>query len=72
MELKRREKIEKYQDLVREMRKMWKVKTEITPLVISALRTVPKEIETHLDKTGVKLFVELHTYIFKSLFYLRF
>ena len=49
MELKRREKIEKYQDLVREMRTIWKVKTEVIPLVIGALSTVPKELETHLE-----------------------
>ena len=32
------EKVEKYQDLAREVRKMWGVRTKVTPVVVGALR----------------------------------
>ena len=40
--LKEKEKIDKYQDLAKELRKLWKVKTRVVPIVnIRALRTIP-------------------------------
>ena len=41
VELKEKEKIDKYQDLAKELRKLWKVKTRVVPIVICALRTIP-------------------------------
>ena len=41
VELKEKEKIDKYQDLAKELRKLWKVKTRVVPIVIGALRTIP-------------------------------
>ena len=40
------------------MRKIWKAKTEVTLVVISALVRVSKELERHLNKIGVRLSVE--------------
>ena len=40
VELKEKEKIDKYQDLAKELRKLWKVKTRVVPIVIGALRTI--------------------------------
>ena len=34
------EKVEKYQNLARELRKTWEVKTNVIPIVLEALRTV--------------------------------
>ena len=42
MELKEKENIDKYQDLARELRKLWKVKARVVPIVIWALWTIPK------------------------------
>ena len=41
VEQKEKEKIDKYQDLAKELRKLWKVKTRVVPIVIGALRTIP-------------------------------
>ena len=32
------EKVEKYQDLASEIRKMWDLRTKVTPIVVEALR----------------------------------
>ena len=53
VKLKEKEKIEKYQDLAKELRKLWKVKTRVVPIVISALRT--KGLVDHLESIGVNL-----------------
>ena len=36
------EKVEKYQDLARAVRKMWGVRTKVDSVVMGALGTVPK------------------------------
>ena len=55
VELKEKEKIDKYQDLAKELRKPWKVKTRVVPIVnIGALRTIPiKELVGQLESIGV-------------------
>ena len=53
VELKGKEKIDKYQDLAKELRKLWKVKTRVVPIVIGALRT--KGLDDHLESLGVNL-----------------
>ena len=42
------EKVEKYLQLAQEIRKMHKVNTEIIPVVIGALGTVPKGVGTDI------------------------
>ena len=39
------DKITTYQDLGRELRRLWNVKTEIVPVVIGALGSMPKDLE---------------------------
>ena len=41
VKLKEKEKIDKSQDLAKELRKLWKVITRVVPIVIGALRTIP-------------------------------
>ena len=56
---KQEEKIDKYQDLAREIRTLWKVKTKVIPIVIGALGTIPKELNEKLKEIGVTTRVEL-------------
>ena len=48
-----------YQDLAREIRKMWGVRTEVIPVVMGALGTVPKRLEKYLESMGVSTPIEL-------------
>ena len=41
-------KIQKYQDLTRELRKFWKVGVKVVPVVVGALGTLPWALEKHL------------------------
>ena len=52
---KEKEKIDKYRDLARELRKLWKVKTRVVPTVIGALGTIPKGLVGHLESIGMNL-----------------
>ena len=49
----------KYQDLVREIRKMWGVRTEVIPVVMGALGTVPKRLDKYPESMGVSATIEL-------------
>ena len=42
IEEKEKEKIEKYQDLKRELQKIWNVRVKIIPLVVGSLGVIPK------------------------------
>ena len=46
---KENEKVQKYQDLTRELRKLWQVKVKV---VVGALGTIPKALEKHLKEIG--------------------
>ena len=48
------EKIDKYQDLAIELQRIWKVKTQVIPVVIGALGTMPKTLVHWLDILGIK------------------
>ena len=53
---KERDKVEKYQDLKRELNKLWNLKAiTIIPIVIGALGAVSTNIQHHLDSVGCKL-----------------
>ena len=56
---KQEEKIEKYQDLAREIRSLWRVKAKVIPIVIGALGTIPKGLNGYLKEIGVTTRVEL-------------
>ena len=40
MEGKEQEKMDRYQDLARELKRLWKVETKVIPIVVGALGTV--------------------------------
>ena len=42
MDEKEKDQMEKYEDLGRELQKMWNVKVKIIPLVVGSLRAIPK------------------------------
>ena len=50
---KEMEKIEKYQDLAREVQKLWNMRTKVIPIVIGALGTTPKKLSRRLDDLGI-------------------
>ena len=50
--MRRRSKIEKYQDLGRELQKLWNVKVKIIPLVVGSLGAIPKQFGNRLKQIG--------------------
>ena len=48
-----RRKIEKYQDLGRELQKICNVKVKIIPLVVGCLGAIPKQFGNRLKQTGI-------------------
>lgn len=54
-EKKEQEKITKYSDLARELRKIWKTKTKTIPIVIGALGAVTKNVKGHIRDLGIPL-----------------
>ena len=53
IEEKEKDKIEKYQDLGREIQKIWNVKVKIIPLVVSSLGAMPKQFGNRLKQIGI-------------------
>ena len=51
---KKVEKIEKYLDLVRELKKVWNMKVMVVPLVTGALGTPAKELEKRLRTISIE------------------
>ena len=51
---KEKEKIEKYQDLCREVARLWNVKAKVVPIVVGA-----PNLSKHLDAIGVTTRIEL-------------
>ena len=53
VEEKEREKVEKYQDLKREIGRWWNLKkVEVVPVVIGALGSVTKKFDRWIEKLG--------------------
>ena len=50
---KEKDKIEKYQDLGRELQKIWNVKVKIKPLVVGSLGAIPKQFGSRLRQIGI-------------------
>ena len=48
IEEKEKGKIEKYQDLGRELKRTWNVKMRIVPLVVGSLGAIPKQFGNNL------------------------
>ena len=53
IEEKENDKIEKYQDLGRELEKIWNVKVKIIPLVAGSLGAIPKQFGNRLKQIGI-------------------
>ena len=53
IEEKEKDKIEKYQDLGRELQKIWNVKVKIIPLVVGSLDAIPKQFGDRLKQIGI-------------------
>ena len=54
---KEKEKIEKYQDLRRELAKLWSIKTSVVPIVVGALGTVTKNLGKHKFPFNLKFHI---------------
>ena len=48
------EKIEKYQDLAREIKKLWGMRVIVIPIVIGTLGTTPKKLKKRLEDIGIE------------------
>ena len=53
IEEKEKDKIEKYQDLGRELQKIWYAKVKIIPLVVGSLGTISKQFGNRLKQIGI-------------------
>ena len=53
IEKKEKDKTEKYQDLGRELQKVWNVKVRIITLVVGSLGTIPKQFGSRLKQIGI-------------------
>ena len=58
VEEKEQEKMARYQDLARELKRLWKVETKVIPIVVGTLGTVAKGVEKNLKKAGSNATVE--------------
>ena len=50
---KEKDKIEKYQDLARELQKIWNVKVKIIPLLVGTLGALSKQFGNRLKQIGI-------------------
>ena len=56
---KEREKVDNYQDLRREVAKLWNIKTIVVPVVVGALGVVTKNLTKHLKTIRVCTKIEI-------------
>ena len=54
-EEKKKDKIEKYQELGRELQKIWNVKVKIIPSVVGSLAAIPKQFGNRLKQIGISV-----------------
>ena len=52
VKMKENEKMDKYMDLARELKRLWNMKVKVIPIVVGALGTVPKSLEKRLEIRG--------------------
>ena len=50
---KEKDKLEKYQELGRELQKIWNIKVKIIPLVVGSLGAIPKQFGNRLKQIGI-------------------
>ena len=51
---KETEKCEKYQDLAREIKRIWKSRTKVVPVAVGALGSVSRRLAGHLEQLGIE------------------
>ena len=56
---KETEKIEKYDELRRELERLWKVKAKVVPIIVGALGTVTRNLNSYLKEIGVNVTIQL-------------
>ena len=56
---KETEKIEKYDEIKREVERLWKVKAKVIPIVLGALGTVTQSLGNYIKEIGVKIQLKL-------------
>ena len=57
---KKTEKIEKYDESKREIRKLWSMKkVEVIPIVVGTLGAVSKKLDKWIEKLGIHIRIEL-------------
>ena len=56
---KKNEKVENCQNLARELRRMWEVKTIVVPIVVGVLGTVPLRLKDNLKEIEVDTSISL-------------
>ena len=54
MKIKESEKIDKYLDFARELKKLWNMKMMVVPIVVGALETVSKGLEKRLEELKIR------------------
>ena len=54
VETKEFEKLEKYQDLARELRKLWNMCVWVIPIDVGTLGTTPKDLHKRFKEIGVE------------------
>ena len=58
--MKKKQKIEKYDELKREIRKLWIMKkVEVIPIVVGALGAISKKLDKWIEKLGIHIRIEL-------------
>ncbi|CAB4022312.1 Hypothetical predicted protein [Paramuricea clavata] len=58
--IKKTEKVEKYEELKREIRKIWAMKkVEVIPIVVGALGAVSNKLDKWIEKLGIHIRIEL-------------
>ena len=55
IEVSQQRKIENFQDLKRELQKLWNLKISMAPVVIGAFGTIPKSLEKHRNELNVEI-----------------
>ena len=53
--MKEQEKIEKYQDFQIELGKLWKLKAEVVPVVVSTLGSISHNLKFYLKKIDIPI-----------------
>ena len=54
LEEKEGEKLDKYLDLAKELKKLWNIMVTVIPIIVGGLRTVPKNLEKKLSEQKQK------------------